>query len=202
MGREAQCAAEFDAFQGEGKVQLETDELIFRGAQRLVVPRADITSAIAQDGWLEIAHAGGRARFRVGASANRWAHDILHPKSLIDKLDVKLDMHVAVLGIEEGTFLEPLRARAARVDTRLGRGPYHLIFMVADTPRALERLPTLRSRLDSAGGVWLVTPRGVPALGHDPIVAAARTAGLVDVKAARFSDTHTALKLVIPLRDR
>jgi hypothetical protein len=31
---------------------------------------------------------------------------------------------------------------------------------------------------------------------------AGKAAGLVDVKVARFSDTHTAEKFVIPVRDR
>jgi hypothetical protein len=34
------------------------------------------------------------------------------------------------------------------------------------------------------------------------VMAAARDRGLVDVKVARFSETHTALKLVIPKADR
>jgi len=34
------------------------------------------------------------------------------------------------------------------------------------------------------------------------VIAAAKEAGLVDVKVVRFSDTHTALKLVIPVARR
>jgi hypothetical protein len=34
------------------------------------------------------------------------------------------------------------------------------------------------------------------------VIAAARDAGLVDIKVVKFSETHSALKLVIPLSRR
>lgn len=202
MGREARCAAEFAKFRGEGRLLLETDELIFRGEQRLIVPRAAIRSARVKDGWLEIVHGAGRARFRVGDSADRWANDILHPKSRIDKLEVKPGSRVALLGVRDEPFETEVRARAGRVDTRAGKGPYDQVFIRIDTAAGLARLDVLAGRITQAGAVWVVTPKGVPALGHVPIVAAAKAAGLVDTKTARFSATHTALKLVIPKQAR
>jgi hypothetical protein len=84
------------------------------------------------------------------------------------------------------------------VNTRLGQGPYDLIFCGIDEASGLARLADLAGRLEQTGAVWIITPKGTPALGHEPIVEAARAAGLVDIKTARFSATHTALKLVIP----
>ena len=50
----------------------------------------------------------------------------------------------------------------------------------------------------SDGGIWVVSPKGDPTIRDVDVMAAAKAAGLVDVKVARWSDTHTALKLVIP----
>lgn len=202
MGREAKCSAVIGKWKGTGRVLLETDELIFRGEHRLVVPRSAIRSAAEKDGWLEITHAGGRARFEVGAGAHRWVNDILNPKTRIDKMDVKPDANAAVLSMTGDAFVDEVRERAAKVVTRLGKGPYDIIFFRADRPADLSRLENLQSRIASNGAVWIVTPKGRPELGHGPIVSAARAAGLVDVKTARFSDTHTALKLMIPRDQR
>jgi len=201
MGRESRCVAEFDGFRIEGRLLLETDELVFRAARRFAVPRASIRSAVVRDGWLEIVHAAGNARFEVGKGAERWAHDILHPKSRIDKLDVKPTARAVVLGLD-AEFAAEVRARAAHVDARLGKGPYDLVFLQADSPRDLERLAGLRARLQPAGTIWVITPKGDAAMKHEVIVDAARRAGLIDTKTARFSETHTSLKLVIPRADR
>ena len=49
----------------------------------------------------------------------------------------------------------------------------------------------------------MVSPKGKGALVKDTdVMAAAREAGLVDTKVVSFSDTHTALKLVIPVAKR
>jgi hypothetical protein len=44
----------------------------------------------------------------------------------------------------------------------------------------------------------VVSPKGRPEIGDVVVIAAAKRAGLVDNKVVRFSDTHTALRLVIP----
>jgi Protein of unknown function (DUF3052) len=201
MGREAKCDGEFDGWTGPGRLLLETDELIFRGPKRFVIARRAIDSAVAAEPWLEIRYPGGIARFDLGTAATRWAHDINHPKTRIDKLDVKPSSRVICVSLRDAEFAAELKARAARVDGRLGAGPYDFVFFHAAVPGDLDRLIDLRKRLQPAGAIWIVTPKGVREMGHDPIVRAARAAGLVDVKTARFSDTLTALKLVIP-KDR
>ena len=53
------------------------------------------------------------------------------------------------------------------------------------------------------GAIWVVAPKGKGApLKDTEIMAAARSAGLVDTKVVSFSDSQTALKLVIPLAER
>jgi hypothetical protein len=198
MGREIRCMAELGDWVGQGRLLLETDELIFRGALRSVVPRASIRDARAQDGWLVVEHAGGVDRFDLGNLAESWARAITNPRTRIDKLDVKPTSRAAVIGVTDEDFLAELRQRAAAVEVSDAVENVDLIFYAVHDVLDLERLPALRERVVPAGAVWLIHPKGDPELKHEPIVAAAKRAGLIDTKTARFSDTHTALKLVVP----
>jgi hypothetical protein len=190
--------AEVGDWVGQGRLLLETDELIFRGAQRTVVPRASIRGARAQDGWLIVDHQHGTARFDLGDLAESWARAITNPRTRIDKLDVKPTSRAAVIGVTDEEFLAELRERAAAVEVSDAVENVDLIFYAIDDVLDLERLPALRERIVPAGALWLIHPRGDPELKHEPIVAAAKRAGLIDTKTARFSETHTALKLVVP----
>ena len=199
MGREARCEAVIGRTKTEGRLLLETDDLVFRGEPRLAVRLQSIARAEVRNGWLEIAHPDGTARFALGDAAEKWAHAILNPRTRIEKLDVKPDAKVAAVGFrEDPVFLAELERRAAQVATRATGTSYDVIFLRADSPAALGRIAALRARIVPNGAVWVVTPKGRPELGHGPVVTAAKAAGLVDVKAARFSETHTALKLMIP----
>lgn len=201
MGREARCLAEFGEWMGEGKVLLETDALIFRGASRLNIPLRDIRGAAAEDGWLIIRHERGSARFDLGDAAEKWAHAINHPPSRLDKLNVKADSRVLVAGLaDDATFMAELRDRTATIDTE-GDGTadgYDLVFLRVEEAGDLQRLEGLRTRIHPGGAIWIVHPKKRPDLSHDILVGAAKAAGLVDTKTARFSDRETGLKLMVP----
>lgn len=194
--------AEFGGWVGEGKLLLETDELIFRGATRLRVPLGDIVRVEAADGWLVVEHPAGRARFDLGAAAAKWAHAIRHPRTRMDKLEVKAGTRAALVAIADEVFEGELRARTAQVEDASAARALDVVFYGCDEPAGLDRLRALRDRIAPNGAIWLITPKGRPELGHEPIVAAAKAAGLIDTKTARFSATHTALKLVIPRAQR
>jgi hypothetical protein len=198
MGRETRCMAEIEDWAGDGRLLLETDELIFRGARRLVVPRQEIISARDEDGWLALEYAGGTARFDLGTLTPSWVNAITHPRSRVDKLDVKDGSRIALIGALDEDFLAELRTKTDRIGETADGSAADLIFFRIDTPADLVRLPSLRELIRPAGGIWIVHPKGQPALGHEVIAAAARAAGLVDTKSARFSDTHSALRLSIP----
>ncbi|HVH30748.1 MAG TPA: hypothetical protein VNA31_03650 [bacterium] len=120
---------------------------------------------------------------------------MLHPKSLLDKLGVKPGHRVAVVGIEDADFLDQLRTRAdvvARATTDC-----NLIFVQADRRSVLSRLELLKRALAPAGGLWVVSPKGVQEITEADVLAAGRKTGLVDVKVVRFSETHTGHKFVI-----
>ncbi len=52
------------------------------------------------------------------------------------------------------------------------------------------------------GATWVVFPKGRKDLREADFIRAGVAAGLVDNKVVRFSDTHTALRFVIPLARR
>src|SRR5213596_2507277 len=111
MGLEAVCAAVIDGAPDNGRLHLDSTELCFRGAVRVVIPLASIRSADAADGSLCVMHDGGAASFALGLSAVRWAEKIRSPKRLIDKLGIAPHARVAVLGVEDATFDEQLAER-------------------------------------------------------------------------------------------
>jgi methylaspartate ammonia-lyase len=78
-----------------------------------------------------------------------------------------------------------------------------MIVFGVDQVTRLARLATLRDYLTPAGAIWVVHTKGKAATVRDvDVFAAARTAGLVDVKVASLSATHTAEKLVVPVKAR
>ena len=52
------------------------------------------------------------------------------------------------------------------------------------------------------GSLWTIRPKGSPHVSESDVMKAGQAAGLVDVKVVRFSETHTAEKFVIPVKNR
>ena len=192
--------AELRDWTGDGRLLLETDELIFRGAKKLVIPRAEIKTVRADNGWLVVEHGNDSDRFDLGKLAPSWVNAIANPRSRIDKLDVKETSRVALVGELDADFIDELRTRTAHVGDAVRDND--LLFVRVDDVGGLDALPALRERIAQNGGIWLIHPKGPAGLKHEAIVAAAKAAGLIDNKTARFSETHTALKLVIPRANR
>lgn len=203
MGSEALCAVHFDGQRSEGKALLETEQLIFRGSFRLRIPYGSITRLDADGDALRVTFPGGTAVFELGSAAVKWAEKIRHPRTLLDKLGVRPGMRVAVSGVDDADFLARLAERTSDVSRRAPRKDTEMIFFGASSPADLARLPALAARLTPAGAIWVVHTKGKGATLKDvDVFAAAKRAGLVDVKVASFSATHTAEKLVIPVAKR
>jgi hypothetical protein len=201
MGQETRCRARSGDHISEGKAQLETDVLVFRGDFRLSIPFKDMKAVQADDGWLTITLATGPVSLELGPAAPRWAQKILHPPSRIDKLGVKAGMRIVLAGLADQAFRDELAQRTAEVSSR-PRKEADLIFLAAETKAALKKISALRDSLKPAGAVWVVFPKGVLPITEADVLAAGREAGLTDVKVVRFSPTHTALKFVIPKAHR
>ena len=198
MGREAVCTGRLGRESGEGKALLETDEVLFRGEFRARVPLREITAIESKSGVLSLRWPGGTLALELGPAAEKWAEAIRHPRSVLDKLGVKPGLRVAVLGgFDAGFTADVARALGAKPLARAATG-CDLVFARFAKPGDEARLAKLVAAIEPDGGVWAIYPKGRRELSEDTIRAAAKRAGLVDVKVVRFSDELGALKLVIP----
>lgn len=200
---EARCRCRFEKKVSEGSAHLDSTALIFRGDFKLSIPLKEVKTVETASGRLKVLFSEGTATFDLGPQAEKWALKIRSPKSLIDKLGVKADSRVTVLGIRDHDFLSRLRERTKEVYEDQPQGDSDFIFYAADSPEALSELKRLKGYLKSDGAIWVVSLKGKQARIKDTdVMAAAKGAGLVDNKVVGFSETHTALKLVIPLAHR
>src|SRR5262249_5234218 len=116
--------------------------------------------------------------------------------SRAEKLGIKPGINVQAIGAFDGEFLAELAGTTDKP------GKADLIFYLAPARASLNRLPDLISGLKPAGALWVVYPKGVKEIREIEVLEAGRAAGLKDIKVASFSQTHTALRFVIPVRDR
>src|SRR4051812_29129732 len=108
MGNEATCRARVDGRADSGKALLETEELLFRGTQRLAVRFADTRDAKVDGGWLRL----GPLELELGAKqAESWAQKIRAPKSVLEKLGVKAGQTAVLVGKFPPPFAAELRDR-------------------------------------------------------------------------------------------
>jgi hypothetical protein len=205
VGNEANCVARFGKQKARGKALLETSELIFRsedGAMRLKFTFAEIKSASAADGELRVDGPEGAAVFELGASAAKWCEKILHPKTRLEKLGIKPNAAVSLVGNLEADFLVELRAQTENVSSGKVVADTEWIFFAADSAKDLSQVAKLAKSLKGAAALWIVYPKGQQQPTENDVLAAGRKFGLKDVKVVGFSPTHTALKFVVPVDKR
>jgi hypothetical protein len=124
-------------------------------------------------------------------------------RSLFEKLGVFAEAHVALVGRHSETFTTALNERLAKAASLSLRTNYDLIFVHVDAPRDLMRLTRASAYLRPNGALWVFHPKGPGASPHDAEVrAAGLAAGLVDNKISAYTDSHTATRFVIPLKNR
>jgi len=205
VGNEANCVARFGKQKARGKAQLETSELIFRsedGAMRMKFAFADIKSVAAADGELRVEVPEGTAIFELGSNAAKWCEKILHPKTRMEKLGIKPNAEVSLVGNLDDDFLAELRSRTTNVSNGKVAAGAEWIFFAADSAKDLSHVSKLAKSLKGAAALWIVYPKGQKQITENDVLAAGRKSGLKDVKVVGFSPTHTALKFVIPVESR
>jgi hypothetical protein len=202
MGREADCEVRLGKNAGKGRTRLEEKALLFRGDFRLKIPFDDVKSLDVKRGVMKIGFSGGEAAFDLGPDAEKWADKIRNPKSLLDKLGVKPGMKVSLIGIDGASFKQQLRARTSDVIEGRAAPGSDIIFVKMTQAKDAAGLEALKDAIKPNGAVWVVWPKGQKAFREDDARNAGPAAGLVDVKVASFSDALSALKMVIPVKDR
>jgi hypothetical protein len=205
VGNEANCAASLGKQRARGKALLETAELIFRGEDgglRLKIPFASVKSAKAVNGELRLEVPEGSAVFVLGKNAEKWCEKILHPKTRSEKLGVKADETVCLLGKFDDDFLAEIGCCTKNVTNGKIAGAPDWIFFAAESAKELSQVAKLAKSLKDRAALWIVYPKGQQQITENDVLAAGRKAGLKDVKVVGFSPTHTALKFVIPVEKR
>lgn len=212
MGNEMKCRVRSGKQLSDGKALLETSEIIFRGDFRLKILFTAILWAKAVNGELQLRTAEGLTTFELGkGAAEKWCEKILHPKSRLEKLGVKVGARVALIGFgkADDEFLKELRELTKPV-MKVSEGPIlpdmEWIFLKLETRKELSRIGKISKGMRGAAALWVVYPKGNSKgqgkITEGDVLAAGRGAGLTDVKVVRFSATATALKFVIPVSQR
>jgi hypothetical protein len=123
-------------------------------------------------------------------------------RSLLEKLGVKPGQRILILDILDASFLNDIKPFTPDFAERKPAADIDLIFFGAEQRENLKRLASLRKSIVKNGGVWVVYPKGQQHIREIDVINAAKAAGLVDNKVCSFSNTHTALRCVIPIADR
>src|SRR3712207_2735541 len=110
MGQEVPALAKWKRKKSEGRVQLETDYLLFRGDFRLKIPFAEMQMVEAVDGELRIDSAQGAVAIELGKRAEKWADKILNPPSVLDKLGIKPEQKISIVGRADDDFVDALES--------------------------------------------------------------------------------------------
>ncbi|HSQ28282.1 MAG TPA: DUF3052 family protein [Gemmatimonadaceae bacterium] len=205
MGYETTCKVRVDDRAGtvreaQGKVLLETDELIVRGDARIRVPRRSIERVARRDGVVSITAHSAIVTLTLGADAAlRWQKKLEEtPKRLIDKLDVRTNAKVWLWGMIDPALETELVERTTRVSRGRTASGCDVVFVAVDSHDQLDRIDRARAAIGDDGAIWVVHPKGPRGVADTTIFARAKQLGLAYTKVARVSDTHTAEKLVLP----
>jgi len=198
MGQEIRCTLHFESKSCQGKALLESKEILFRGDVRLKIPFAEIKKLEVKNGDLHVRTKDGLAVLALGPKAEQWQQKILHPKSLVEKLGVKAGETAAIFGAIPASFLDELTENGIKTVKGKVAATSPWIFLAAESLADLAKLKAIRNSMASEVGLWIVYPKGVKTITENDVRGVGLKAGLVDVKVASFSGTHTALKFVIP----
>lgn len=203
MGAEAKTTLTLGRQTYAGTAHLETSELRFRGDHSLRIPLASVNDVQVRDGSLHVTYAEGTAILGLGEStALKWARKIQNPPTLADKLGVKAEMSIAMVGVTDVSIRADLVARGARVVDGKVPNRTDMVIWRIETPKELSKLSGMVDRIARDGAIWVVHRRGDASVADTVIFAAAQDAGLTYTKVVRFSETDTAEKLVIPVAAR
>jgi hypothetical protein len=201
MGLEARCAVSWQGTRWTAAVHLDSIAVEVRGRPRLVVLLSDVRRVALADGEVTLETADGTLALGLGTDAELWARKISAPPTRGKKLGIKPGLRVSLVGSSDAAFEAELVADGAELVST--RAKADIVVLHVDAPGGLAGLAAAKARIEPGGAIWVVRTKGKAAkVSESEVRDAARSAGLVDVKVAAFSDTSSADKLVIPVAQR
>ncbi len=123
-------------------------------------------------------------------------------RPLLAKLGVKPESRVSLLGIRDADFLRQVMPQVANPSQVRAAKDSDLIFVGVESVGELKRLAPLKKYIQKNGAIWIVYPKGVKHITQAQVFTAFKAVGLIDNKVVSFSDTHTALRVSIPVNER
>jgi hypothetical protein len=128
-------------------------------------------------------------------------------RDVVDKLGIKPGCAVAfdAAPLEVSASLRERALHKAGRDAAAGDEPVDVVLIGADASTdVVGVLKRWRTRIDQAGGIWLLTPkRGQPGyVDQRDLILAGPDAGVVDNKTCSVSDTLSGIRFVIRKVDR
>lgn len=200
MGTEVQGTVTVGGQKVQVKADFASDHVTFSGGRRGEVPYSKIQVVGTAKGVLRLRVDDALMEFPFGDKVDRMANKIRSPPTLMEKLGVKPGMKVA--GLDLPSALAKQLKAAATFSEREPAQPVQMLFLAVKGVEGLERLEGLVRRIQPDGAIWVVYPKGKRDIRESDVLAAGRAVGLKDVKVARVSTNHTALKFMIPVADR
>lgn len=108
-----------------------------------------------------------------------------------------------MIGVQDPDFLAELHSRTTDISQGSALENSDLIFVGVEEPADLWVLGDLRPKIKPNGAIWVIRRKGAERRVREvDVIEAGKMSGLVDNKIASFSDTHGAMRLVIPLKLR
>src|SRR5258705_5869114 len=157
MGNELKGAVRAGKERHEGKILLETSELIFRGTDyRLKISFGEMRDVQAKNGELRIATNDDVLTFEVGAAAEKWREKILRPKTRVQKLGVKEGTKVRLLGEFPSDFVNELKAARAEIIQAGGSADADHNFFAAAGETSQAAIAKYAKKLKGAEALWVV----------------------------------------------
>lgn len=196
MGREAQCACDWNGEKSKVRALLELPDLILRGEIRRRVPCSKLKHIRADGECLRFTFQGEEIALQLGdRMAAKWAELLLKPApSLAKKLGITPETTVRLIGTVDDGTLEKALAEAKAVSARDGE----LILARVDTPADLKAaLNKAADQLRTAVPIWFIYRKGPGhPLNENQVRDTALATGIVDTKIASVSAEFSALRFV------
>jgi hypothetical protein len=120
-------------------------------------------------------------------------------RTLLEKLGVKPESRVSLLGIRDAHFLREILPQVANPAQHRAAKDSDLIFLGVESEGQLKRLEPLKKYMTVSGAIWVIYPKGQKHITQAQVLSAIKAAGLTDNKVCSFSETHTALRACIPV---
>lgn len=194
MGMEAACNLRVGKESYRGRARMDADHIDFTGQTKFRFRLSEIREPSFASGTLRFDFHGNKIALSVGDRTEKWYDAVIHPKSPADKLGVRAASIVRVVNLDEEAILDSIASKKAII-TRDRGDSCEVILLGVDKPGDLKQLPSLAETLRADGVLWVVLPKSARTVTQGNVQAAARLAGLFDLRQVSLSDTHAAYRL-------